>query len=200
MALLAISHHLTTVLTIDSVVALYALGDLLYVLLPVMVVWNLNMPLHKKAGLCLLLALSLFTMAASIAKAIYAGSTEDPIYNGSLSGMWAAIEQEFVVMMGCAPTLSSIAKLKLPSVLSISASFRRLVSSRGTGYGMQASNEPGQSSDRIHTIDMGVKGTDSARGSSRDHEVYQLWQTDDNGTAPDHLRHADQYHFTGRQR
>lgn len=160
--------------------ALFALGDLCYVLFPVLVVWKLNMPFHRKLGLCILLALSLFTMGVSIAKAVVAesgtDSSGDAQYKSSLSLMWSVTEQTFVIMMGCAPPLSSIAKLKLPSVFSLTGSFRKLVSSRRGGYELDDSNGlSGRSSDRIHTSEMGLKGSsNSARGSSREQEVYQL--------------------------
>lgn len=156
---------------------LFALGDLFYVLLPVIIVWKLNMPLSRKVGLCLLLAMSLFTMAASIAKAVAANpgtkSEEDAQYISSLALMWSVTEQAFVIMMGCAPPLHSITKLKLPSVSSLPMSFKRLVSSRGTGYELQDSRGYGQSSDGINTAELGVGWTDSGRGSSRDQVVYQ---------------------------
>lgn len=176
------AHHLTCILTTVLLEALSALGDLLCVLFPVMIVWKLNMPLHRKAGLCVLLALSLFTMGVSIANAVTAaavgGNSEDAMYNTSYTLMCAGLEQEFVIMMGCAPTLSSIRKLQrqIPSVFSISESIRKLVSNRGTGYEMQDSNGLGHSSERIYTSEIGPKGSSSARGSSRNREVYQLQQ------------------------
>lgn len=176
------AYHLTPILTTVLLEALSALGDLTCVLFPVLVVWKLNMPLHRKAGLCVLLALSLFTMGVSIANAVTAaavgGNSEDAMYITSYTLMCAGIEQEFVIMMGCAPTLSSIRKLKrqIPSVFSISESIRKLVSSRGTGYEMQDSNGLGHSSERIYTSESGPKGSSSARGSSRNREVYQLQQ------------------------
>lgn len=177
----AMANRLTSMLTAVLLEALNALGDLTCVLFPVLVVWKLNMPLHRKAGLCVLLALSLFTMGVSITNSVTAaavgGNKEDAMYNTSYTYMCAALEQEFVIMMGCAPTLSSIAKLKhqIQSVFSISESFRKLLS-RGTGYELQDSNGLGHSSERIYTSEIGPKGSSSARGSSRNHEVYQLQQ------------------------
>lgn len=97
-----------------------------------MIVWKLNMPLRQKVGICILLTMHLFTMGCSIAKAVAAESgttsTEDKLYKTSLGLLWALAEQSFVIMMGCAPPLSSITKL--PVMLSISASMKKLVSSR----------------------------------------------------------------------
>lgn len=136
------------------------------------------MPLSRKAGLCVLLALSLFTMGASIAKAVTsAGGADDALYNTSMSLMWSVTEQTFVIMMECAPPLSSVTKLnlKLPSVLGISASFMRLMRSRGsTGYPMKDSSEPGRSCERIRTAEMRVKEAGSSRGSGGERGVYWI--------------------------
>ncbi|KAK8024994.1 hypothetical protein PG990_002817 [Apiospora arundinis] len=114
--------------------ALFAFGDLTYVLLPVMVVWKLHMPLQRKLGLCILLALSLVTMGVAITKAVYSKTAEnrsdDALYYSSIGVLWAILEQTMVIILGCAPPLSSIAKIKLPGVPYITASLRRLINSR----------------------------------------------------------------------
>ncbi|PHH70097.1 hypothetical protein CDD82_7342 [Ophiocordyceps australis] len=163
---------------------LYAIGDLFYVLFPVIDIWKLNMPLRQKMGLCILLALSLVTMGTSIAKAAAGGvssginNTKDVLYNIAMSIFWASLEQVFVIMMGCAPPLRNVTKLRIPPASSISASFRGLkfASSRGTGYQMQDSNERDGSTDRIHSTEMVVKLADSVRVPDRGHEyeVYRL--------------------------
>ncbi|GAP92081.1 putative integral membrane protein [Rosellinia necatrix] len=113
--------------------ALFAFGDLTYVLFPIIVVWKLNMPFHRKLGLCLLLSVSLITMGISIAKAATAANTTATFYNSTLGLLFAGLEQTFVIMMGCVPPLSSLKKLKLPSVLRISTSVSRLFSSSRRG-------------------------------------------------------------------
>lgn len=94
------------------------------------------MPLRQKLGLCILLALGIFTMGASIAKSTVAESgtkaKADKQYKSSLSLMWSSTEQSFVIMMGCAPSLSSITRIRIPLVERFTESMRRLVSSRGS--------------------------------------------------------------------
>lgn len=120
----------------DLVEVFFALGDLCYVLFPVLVVWKLNMPLRQKVGLCILLALSLFTMGCSIAKAVVAQSgtksATDQLYKASLSLMWSLTEQAFVIMMGCAPPLRSLTRIQIPLVETFTTSMKRLFSTRAS--------------------------------------------------------------------
>lgn len=120
---------------------LFALGDLAYVLGPVLVVVKLNMPMHRKVTVAVLLALSLFTMGCSIAKGVAAESgtqaAEDKQYKASIALMWAILEQAFVIMMGCAPPLSSITKVKMisrmaSSIQSLFSSFDSGTDSKGS--------------------------------------------------------------------
>jgi len=139
----------------------FALGDLCYVLFPVIVVWKLNMPLRQKLGLCMLLALSLFTMGCSIAKAVVAesgtSSSSDQQYKSSLALMWSLFEQAFVIMMGCAPPLRSLTRLELPVVDSLSTSMKRLFSSRGSESVLESSTGLGQSKNGMY-YELGVAG------------------------------------------
>ncbi|KAH7384631.1 hypothetical protein BKA66DRAFT_81944 [Pyrenochaeta sp. MPI-SDFR-AT-0127] len=149
----------------------FALGDLCYVVGPVIVVWKLNMPFRRKLGIIILLALSLFTMGCSIAKAAFAesgiSSQQDKQYISSLALMWSVTEQTFVIMMGCAPPLSSVTKLKLPLLPSLTASMKRLVSSRGTDS--KGSSGLEKSGDGIY-YELGVAGrtvADAQGGTTR---------------------------------
>lgn len=141
--------------------ALFALGDILYVLLPVLVVFKLTMPMRRKVGLILLLALSIFTMGCSIAKAVYAESgtraRQDRQYMASLSLMWSVTEQTFVIIMGCAPPLRSVTKLDVPLVVSLGASIKKLVTSRGSSNQTGASSGLGGSKNGIY-YELGVAG------------------------------------------
>lgn len=93
--------------------ALFTLSDLAYVLLPCSIVWKLNMPLRQKISITILMAASLFTMAASIAKTVI---TQTAAATGSQKGasiafMWTAVEQSMVIIMSCVPPLRSVTKL-----------------------------------------------------------------------------------------
>ncbi|KAL2756631.1 hypothetical protein ACRALDRAFT_1075523 [Sodiomyces alcalophilus JCM 7366] len=90
--------------------SLFTFSDVTYVLFPIMVIWKLNMPLRRKIGLGLLMALSLVTAGASIMKTITTprsdtGNTEDAQYNASLAVLWSGIEQSLVIIMGSIPPL-----------------------------------------------------------------------------------------------
>ncbi|KAJ4371316.1 hypothetical protein N0V83_004533 [Neocucurbitaria cava] len=175
--------------------ALFALGDILYVLLPVLVVFKLNMPMRRKLGLIILLALSIFTMGCSIAKAVYAESgtkaKQDKQYTSSLSLMWSVTEQTFVIIMGCAPPLSSITKLDVPFVSDLSASIKKLVTSRGSGSQTAASSELGRSKNGIY-YELGVAGktvSDVQANSKR-----STWsQTEKGSIDPGTVRRTDQF-------
>ncbi|KAI4863266.1 hypothetical protein F4820DRAFT_471645 [Hypoxylon rubiginosum] len=110
--------------------ALFAFGDLVYVLAPVLVVWKLNMPFRRKLSLCILLSLSLITMGISIAKSVNATSSAGTLYGNTLGLFFAAVEQTFVIILGCVPPLSSITKLNLPpAILHMTNSVKQLVGS-----------------------------------------------------------------------
>ncbi|RYP50587.1 hypothetical protein DL768_003932 [Monosporascus sp. mg162] len=181
--------------------SLFALGDLTYVLFPVMVVWKLNMQFHRKVCLCILLALSLFTMGISITKATNAqgrtGTTDDALYNACMGSLWAITEQTFVIMMGCAPPLSSITKLKLTSITNTFSSLRRLIGSSSTGYKTDDSTGLGQ---YIHGAyyELGVAGQTVSQvhagttGTSLD-------KTDSRSIDTGKIRRTDQYMVTSDQ-
>ncbi|KAI0479722.1 hypothetical protein F4859DRAFT_447096 [Xylaria cf. heliscus] len=131
--------------------ALFAFGDLVYVLAPVLVVWKLNMPFRRKLGLCILLSFSLITFGLSVAKSVNATSSAGTLYGNTLGLFFASLEQTFVIILGCVPPLSYITKVKLPAaILSMTNSVRQLVgtsrSSRDTQYNTENSNERGQGS------------------------------------------------------
>lgn len=91
------------------------------------------MPLRRKIGLGLLMALSLFTMSASIMKTITAQSNaggQDIQYNTSAAILWSAVEQCFVIMMGCIPPLATVTKIEFSTLRSIATSLASLVSHR----------------------------------------------------------------------
>jgi hypothetical protein len=124
---------------------MYTFSDLTYVLLPVMIIWNLHMDLHRRLGLILLMSVSLFTMAMSIMKTLVAqGSSKDTVdvqYNASLAVLWAGLEQTCVIIMGCVPPLRALLRLDIPIFSSIGSSLNSLIRrnrSRSSNSGKQS--------------------------------------------------------------
>lgn len=116
-------------------IALYIFSDLTYVLFPVAFIWRLQMPLHNRIGLILVMCMSLFTMAMSILKtanmviAFKANfSSVDAQYDASLHLLYGLLEQHFVIIMGCIPSLRSLIKQNLPSFKIFSSSWSGLTS------------------------------------------------------------------------
>ncbi len=87
------------------------------------------MPIRQRLGLIAMMTVSLLTMTASIMKLVAVqGSSHispDVQYNASLEMLWVGLEQTFVIIMGCVPSLRSV--FKLESVKSISSSLSSLL-------------------------------------------------------------------------
>jgi hypothetical protein len=161
----------------------------------VIIVFKLTMPMRRKIGLVLLLALSIFTMGCSIAKAVYAASGTNAIsdkqYMLSLSLMWSTLEQAFVITMGCAPPLSSITKLNVPFVSSLGASMKKLVASRGSASRSGASSEMGTSKNGVY-YELGVAG--KTVSDVRANSNKSTWsQTDAGSIDPGTVRRTDRF-------
>lgn len=133
------------------------------------VIWGLNMPLRQRAGLIILLGVSLFTMVMSIMKTIslqrIADQQSDPtatdvLYNASLSILWTCLEQACVIVMGCVPPLRAVMKLEGTKrfASSLGSLLRRAKTSVGSSRsGEKRSNKSGGSG--------GSKGQDGPGGS-----------------------------------
>ncbi|KAF2651753.1 hypothetical protein K491DRAFT_636917 [Lophiostoma macrostomum CBS 122681] len=94
---------------------LYTFSDLTYVLIPVALIWRLNMPLQNRIGLIILMCVSLITMVMSILKTVYiarAGhakaTTVDVQYEAILQVLFGVLEQDIVIIMGCVPSLRNL--------------------------------------------------------------------------------------------
>ena len=71
------------------------------------------MPLRRKVGLMALMALSIFTMVASIMKTVTSQTNSgetDPQYSASLAILWSGVEQGLVIVMGCIPPTQAYLK------------------------------------------------------------------------------------------
>lgn len=142
-------------------IALYTFTDFAYVLLPIIIIWDLHMTLQRRIGLCLLMTLSLFTMAMSIMKTTcirWQGAQDDPnvMYKSSLQVMWAGMEQTCVVIMGCVPAIRPIVKVDLPKLSQITAS---LSSFMGTNRSKTQSSTVAKSKTRNSYTESGIGGT-----------------------------------------
>ncbi|KAL9620256.1 MAG: hypothetical protein Q9160_005155 [Pyrenula sp. 1 TL-2023] len=113
--------------------ALFTFADLTYVLLPVIIIWRLNMSLSRRFGLILLMCTSLITVAASILKAItlqtVSADYRQPQYSASLAALLVGIEQTLVVIMASVPALRAISKVDIPI-------FSHLSSKVSSGFGL----------------------------------------------------------------
>ncbi|KAI8946244.1 hypothetical protein F4801DRAFT_76181 [Xylaria longipes] len=95
-----------------------AISDLTFAIIPIIFVWNLQLPMRRKFGLMALLSGSLVAFLASLAKIIFStlqvrGETGTP--DGPTTGgiIWIAsgIEQGLVITLGCVPSLGPLAQL-----------------------------------------------------------------------------------------
>lgn len=98
-------------------VAFYALADLTFVIFPIIIISKLHMTLSRRLGLIGIMALSLFTCAMSIMKGVSAIDQQtgpDATYTGTLSLLWATLEQACVVLLGNIAPLRALMKLDMP--------------------------------------------------------------------------------------
>ncbi|KJZ71731.1 hypothetical protein HIM_08873 [Hirsutella minnesotensis 3608] len=114
---------------------LFTFCDLTYVLFPVIIIWRLQMPMHRRIGLIVLMAASLFTMSMSIMKLVtlhWQGDSQSPdvLDNAALVVFWAGMEQTCVIIMGCVPSLRGLKELDLLGLGAIGASLSSLMGTR----------------------------------------------------------------------
>lgn len=117
---------------------MYTFSDLTYVLFPIIIIWRLNMRLRTKVYLCLMMSLSLVTMAASLMKSVNGAlangrvknNNGDAQYQASVSLIYGGLEQCLVIILTCVPALRVANKLNFPYLRSIGSSLARIV--RGT--------------------------------------------------------------------
>ncbi|MCJ1311799.1 hypothetical protein MMC25_005472 [Agyrium rufum] len=113
--------------------AIFTLSDLTFVLIPVIIVYNLNMSWRNKFGLIIVLSLGLFTMVASIMKLLGVQGTsesKDPTYDTTTPLLWATVEQSLVIIMGNIPPLRAFPRHEFSYVRSLGSGLNRLTSWR----------------------------------------------------------------------
>lgn len=71
------------------------------------------MPLRRKISIAVLMAASLFTMAASIVKTVITQTSTAAASQkqASIAFLWTAVEQNMVIIMSCVPPLRAVTKL-----------------------------------------------------------------------------------------
>ncbi|KAI1179305.1 hypothetical protein F4777DRAFT_468440 [Nemania sp. FL0916] len=175
-------------------------SDLTYVLFPVLIIWRLNMPTRRKVALSALLSLSLFTMTASILKTITAETShgsQNAEYVASLSALWAAIEQSFVIIMGSIPPLRPLASAEWPRLRSLRRSLSGMVTRSTTtspGGKQSGLNSPDPRSAYYNLDTMNSRRTGRSPGSQSDkHNYYQ-------GPTIEHVKGGDNSIDDGRIR
>ncbi|KAI2468972.1 hypothetical protein F4781DRAFT_431804 [Annulohypoxylon bovei var. microspora] len=91
----------------------FTAADLFYVIFPVIFIWRLNMPLGRKIRLAVLVSMSVFTAVASIMKTTLVqesvGQAEE-MQSVAETFIWSNLEQTFIIIMGCIPTLPQLFK------------------------------------------------------------------------------------------
>jgi hypothetical protein len=144
--------HLAIVIAANGMIpALWTFTDLTFVLLPVIVIWRLQMAIRQRIGIVLLMSMSLLTMTMSILKTIslsrIAAQQSDPTatdvqYSATLTILYTCLEQAFVIIMGCVPPLRSASRL--PIARSISSSLGSVLRNMKSSMSMDSSKYGGR--------------------------------------------------------
>ncbi|KAM7192749.1 hypothetical protein V8F33_008210 [Rhypophila sp. PSN 637] len=87
--------------------SVYAFTNLTYALFPVMIISKLKLPLHRRLGLCILMAGSLFSMGACIMRIVI--SHDLTLHQSAVGMLWALLEHCLV----SAPILASTRRLEI---------------------------------------------------------------------------------------
>ncbi|RYP16392.1 hypothetical protein DL765_005172 [Monosporascus sp. GIB2] len=101
-------HCLNERLLIVVVTVINAVSDLIILVLPQRVIWNLQMSLPKKLATSLVFAVGLFCFIASVFRVVsstrYLYST-DITYDASAVALWAHVEMTTMFMVACVPSI-----------------------------------------------------------------------------------------------
>ncbi|EAQ84429.1 hypothetical protein CHGG_08443 [Chaetomium globosum CBS 148.51] len=89
-----------------------AFADFYLALLPIHIIWHLQMPLRRKLALVALLGLTTFTGIAAVIKTVLAsknlGVAADPTWDLYALAVWAAVEITLIVVCGSVPALAPL--------------------------------------------------------------------------------------------
>lgn len=125
------------------------------------------MPVRKKLGLILLMAVSLITFTAAILKLVISIMTIENEVSSSLGPsanaiVWIAssIEQALVIAMGCVPSLRPITEILVPTWIAIGDGLTSLIwktTRKSKDEGSQGSEHPSKRSGLNDDIELGPK-------------------------------------------
>ncbi|VUC36691.1 unnamed protein product [Clonostachys rosea] len=88
--------------------AITAFTDLVLAVVPISAFWKLQMKLHQKIEMAVMLGLTLISAIFTVVKATYLplfNDRVDPLYNVVILVIWGLIEQNVVIMAASIPTL-----------------------------------------------------------------------------------------------
>lgn len=93
--------------------------DLVCSLLPILIVWRLHLPLQKKLGICVLMAMGLTATAFAGLRAASLGGTNisDTTYTYLMTGVWMTIELNLGIIAANLSTVKGWVKLFRSKVL-----------------------------------------------------------------------------------
>ncbi|KAK7949580.1 hypothetical protein PG988_016219 [Apiospora saccharicola] len=118
----------------------FVISDITYVAFPIMIIWKLNMPTRRKAGLGVVIAMSLVTMCAALAKITVSliPMTNSQVlgnpavqYFTSIINFSSDCEQCLVIIMGCIPTLHLASRLQWPTYSQLRDNVSKAISRSG---------------------------------------------------------------------
>ncbi|KAL8989197.1 MAG: hypothetical protein Q9177_001871 [Variospora cf. flavescens] len=103
--------------------ALTIVADILILLLPLPVIWNLHMRRSKKIGVMTIFLLGGFTCVATIVRFCYVPKIVlvDPTWTQVDPGLWSTIEPCLGIVSACLPIIGSLLRSKLGSSVSNSS-------------------------------------------------------------------------------
>lgn len=115
-----------------------------------MVIWKLKMRTRQKVGLFVVMAMSLVTMTAALAKIAVSliPMTDSDVLGDPATQYFASIinftsdcEQCLVIIMGCIPTLHLASRLKIPTISEFRNSVSNLLRSRRSKSGTHSDTQ-----------------------------------------------------------
>jgi hypothetical protein len=165
-------------------VALNILTDLLLALvIPIPMLWNLNVNRRTRFSLIFALSLGAFACAAAFIKVgflVNYGKTGDWLWDSRDISIWTVMECNTGIIAGSLPALRPIFK----KILGTSLGYGK-ASSGGkiTGSGYFRQNDTLQSKSRTKSVIMKSKSPSDDTSSERAFNVYEMNDTNKNGTA-----------------
>ncbi|KAL9021143.1 MAG: hypothetical protein Q9185_001682 [Variospora sp. 1 TL-2023] len=165
--------------------ALTIVADILILLLPLPVIWNLHMRRSKKIGVMTIFLLGGFTCVATIVRFCYVPKIVlvDPTWTQVDPGLWSTIEPCLGIVSACLPIIGSLLRNKLGSSVSNSSGpggskmswFSRSNNKRsGQGvvsYGLDSSDRRKDSGPLSNSKKPGVTATVYSKNTQGDEEM-----------------------------